>query len=88
MIEVRPFEGGGYLVKTEGGVHLVVRPLSRLFRLVEVPETNMRDCWRYWCFPSFAAAVLAADVWTPSPDSEPVGWSRSGGARQAYDLDE
>ena len=78
-----PFAGGGMLVKTESGVHLVVRQLSRLFRLAEVPEADPRATWRFWCYPTFEAAVLAAAVWAPLPDTEPVGWLRRGGARQA-----
>ena len=72
---------GGYRVKTEADVHLDVRPLVRLFRLAEVPVAEPRETWRYWCYTTFEAAVLAANVWAVSADSEPVGSVRAGGAR-------
>lgn len=74
---------GGYRIKTEGGYHLDVRPMMRLFRLAEVPESEPRDTARYWCYTSFEAAVLAGSIWPISADTEPVGFVREGGARQA-----
>jgi len=70
----------GYLVKTEAGYQLQVWP-RRLFRLVEVPERDVRAFGRFWCYMSFEAAVLAGLAWAVSADSEPVGWVRRGGAR-------
>lgn len=73
---------GGWRVKTEDGVHLDVRPmLHGRFRLAEVPQSDERNLWRYWCYSSFEAAVLGALVWPVSPVSEPVGYLRKGGAR-------
>lgn len=72
----------GWRVKTEDAVHLDVRPMMRgMFRLAEIPVKDERDLGRYWCFTSFEAAVLAAMVWEVTPDTAPVGWLRSGGAR-------
>jgi len=72
----------GWLVKTEDEYQLCVRPMLRgMFRLSEIPVEDERDLGRYWCFPSFEAAVLAAMVWDVSEDTAPVGWLRDGGAR-------
>lgn len=74
--------GTGWRVKTEDEHHLDVRPMMRgMFRLSEIPVRDERDLARYWCFPSFEAAVLAAMVWDVSEDTAPVGWIRNGGAR-------
>ena len=73
---------GGYRIKTEDAHHLEVRPMLRLFRLVEVPVSEPRDAERFWCYASFEAAVLAGAAWAVDADSEPVGWIRRGGARQ------
>jgi len=70
----------GWLVKVVDGWQLQVRR-RRLYRLVEVPEANLMDQGRFWCYTSFEAAVLAAAAWDASPDTEPVGWLRRGGAR-------
>lgn len=72
---------GGYRVKTEDGYHLDIRPMLRLFRLVEVPVSEPRDTARYWCYQSFEAAALAGMAWQVSADTQPVGHVRSGGAR-------
>lgn len=72
---------GGWRVRTEGEWHIDVRPMLRMFRLVEVSVDDHRKVGRYWCFTSFEAAALAAAVWEVGPDTEPVGWIRSGGAR-------
>ena len=72
---------GGYRVKTEAGWHLDVRPLLRLFRLIEVSGERAIYTGRFWCYSSFEAAVLAAAVWEVSADTSPVGWLKSGGAR-------
>lgn len=71
---------GGLHVKTENGYHLVIY-LRRLARLAEIPVADIRGIGRFWCYPSLEAAVLAAAVWEVDPDTEPVGWIRSGGAR-------
>lgn len=71
----------GYRVKTQAGVHLDVRPLMRLFRLVEVPVARTRDVGRYWCYESFEAAVLAGAAWDVDVTTEPVGFIKSGGSR-------
>lgn len=71
---------GGWHIKTENGYHLVICP-RRLARLVEIPVADTRDMGRFWCYASFEAAALAAAVWEIDPDTEPVGWIRSGGAR-------
>lgn len=72
---------GGYRVKTRDGFHLDVRPMVKFFRLIEVSEASRHVIGRYWCYESFTAAVLAAHAWEASPDTEPVGWFRCGGAR-------
>lgn len=72
----------GYEIKTENGRILAVRPQMRLHRLVEIPETQTFDIERFWCYSTFEAAVLAALAWEVSPDTEPVGYTRSGGARR------
>lgn len=72
---------GAYRIKTEAGWHIDAKPLSRLFRLVELREDSVFDQGRYWCYTSFEAAALAAMAWSVSEDTEPVGWVRSGGAR-------
>lgn len=72
---------GGYRVKTEDDHHLEIRPQLRLFRLVEVPVDEPRAIGRFWCYPTFEAAGLAALAWEVDAGSAPVGWVRSGGAR-------
>ena len=72
---------GGWRVRTEGEWHIDVRPMLRMFRLVEVSVDDHRRVGRYWCFTSFEAAVLAALPWDASGGDEPVGWVRKGGAR-------
>ena len=71
---------GGLHVKTENGYHLVIYP-RRLACLAEIPVTDTRAIGRFWCYATFEAAALAAAVWKIDPDTEPVGWVRSGGAR-------
>jgi len=72
--------GDNYLVKVVAGYQIQVRP-QRFFRVVEVPEADTRTQGRFWCYLSFEAAVLAAAIWDGSPNTEPVGFTRSGGAR-------
>lgn len=76
---------GGWVVQRGDGHALHVRPM-RLFRLVEVPDAEPRATGRFWCYLTFEAAVLAGAAWDISPDTEPDGFVRSGGARQRFDL--
>jgi len=78
LVRVAP---GAWQVKVEAGWRIEVRRL-RLFRVVEVPLKDPRAIGRFWCYTSFEAAVLAAAAWDGSATTEPVGWSRRGGARQ------
>lgn len=71
---------GGYRVKTQAGMILEVRPMLRLFRLVELSVDHPRDIGRYWCYVSFEAAVLAGAAWDVDAATEPVGFIKSGGS--------
>lgn len=72
---------GGLRIKTEGGWHLQVKPMMRGFRLLELREGSEHDFGRYWCYPTFQAAALAALAWEVTESSSPVGWTMCGGAR-------
>lgn len=82
-VKTVPFEriNGAYRVKTEDGWHIDIKPLMRAFRLLELREGTLFDMGRYWCYPTFEAAALAAMAWDVSKDTAPVGWFRHGGAR-------
>lgn len=65
-------------VVTRGDLTVVVRPMRDVTRLLEVLTADPRETFRFWCYPSATAAVLAARVW-PLDQDEPVGWLRRGG---------
>lgn len=71
---------GGWRIKTQDDHHLDLL-VQRLYRLVEVPVVEPRAFGRFWCYTTLEAAVLAAEAWEVSADTEPVGFLRSGGAR-------
>jgi hypothetical protein len=73
---------GGWIVKTAAGYQVQVRP-QYLFRLVEVPVDDLRAIGRFWCYATFEGAVLEGIAWEVDPDTAPVGFIKSGGARSA-----
>lgn len=85
-VQTRPVQGGvvvvvdGEQVRTDDGWEVVVRPMaSGRFRVLE--RRARFELGRWWCYDTFAAAVLAVAAWDGA--GVPVGWSRKGGGRQA-----
>lgn len=77
---------GGYRVKTTEWCHVdVMKMIAGNWRLTATSLTHPDLYNRAWCYTAadspasnaFVAAVLAANAWDGSPDSEPLGWYRA-----------
>jgi hypothetical protein len=72
-------EWGGYLVQ--------IMPMIFNDRLVLTPQSCLGVYDHGWCFDKGPAALLAALVWNPETEGEPVGYKKraTAGVRQAGD---
>ena len=72
----------GVRIKTVGDFHIDVIPMIFNDRIVTVPvDATDGHYTRYWCYQKGAAAILAAEAWDGSEDTEPVGWKKAHGER-------
>lgn len=59
-------EWGGYLIQ--------IAPMLFNDRLVMTPKSCLGVYDHGWCYPKSGAAYLAALMWNPEHDAEPVGY--------------
>jgi hypothetical protein len=70
-------EYGTVTIGSWGGWLIQVCPMLFNDRLVLTPQDNPLVYDYGWCFPKGGAAVLAAMVWDPATQAEPVGYIKA-----------
>jgi hypothetical protein len=70
-------EYGAVTVAHWGGWIVQVLPMLYNDRLVLTPEQHPLIYDYGWCYPKGPAAILAAHIWDPEMEAEPVGYIKA-----------
>lgn len=76
LTPVKIDDWGTVTVGTWGGYHIQIAPMLVNDRLVMTPAHTLGIYDHGWCFPKGPAVLLAALVWDPQTQAEPVGFSK------------
>lgn len=68
---------GTVTIGSWGGWLIQVCPMIFNDRLVLTPETALGAYDFGWCYPKGGAASLAAHLWNPATEAEPVGYIKA-----------
>jgi hypothetical protein len=73
----------GFRVKRCGDQYVDVLRMRFDHRLVTAPVDSPEEYDRFWRYTgtgglAFLAAVLAATMWDPAEEAEPLGWNKNG----------